>query len=96
MDLIYKKGTKVKITKLQEKDYTWLDGQFEELTKLCTGQEAIILSHNEEIAEFGERESYQVLVKDADGKEQELEIELDEFIVEQEEYFVEPMGDEII
>lgn len=80
MVLIYKKGTKVKITKLLEKDYTWLDGQFEELSKL-NGTEAIILSHNKESVDFGERESYQVLVKFNDGREEELEIELDEFVI---------------
>lgn len=79
--MIYKKGTKIKLTKLQKKDYDWLDGQFEELSELCNGQEATILSHNEASPRFGERESYQVLVKCKNGTEQELEIELDEFIL---------------
>lgn len=74
-----RKGTMIKITKIQEKDYDWFDNQFEELSQLCNGQKGIILSHNKESLEYNERESYQVLTNCKDGSEKELEIELDEF-----------------
>lgn len=78
--MILEKGTKVKITKISEKDYDFLDGEFKKLSNLVNGQEGVILSHNETSPEFGERESYQVLVTCRDGSKRELEIELDEFI----------------
>lgn len=78
--MVLKKGTLIRITALQEKDYVWLDGQFEELSNLCNGQEGEILSHNKENIEYGERESYQVLVTCKDGEEREIEIESDEFV----------------
>lgn len=78
--MILENGTRVQITKISEKDYDFLDGEFEQLSNLVNEQEGVILYHNEASPEFGERESYQVLVTCKDGSKRELEIELDEFI----------------
>jgi hypothetical protein len=78
--LVYPKGTKIAITKINEKDYFWDDGGFKNLSGLINGKEGIIQSYNEAIPEFDERESYQVIVE-LNGEEKEFEIELDEFIV---------------
>jgi hypothetical protein len=78
--LVYPKGTKIRITEINKKDFFWGDGEFEKLSKLLNGKEAFIRNYNNAIPEFDERESYQVIV-DLNGDEKEFEIELDEFIV---------------
>lgn len=74
--MIYVQGTKIKINEIQKKDYVWLDGEFEFISKIANGNEGIIISHNKSNTEYGERETYQVLVNG-----EEFEIELDEFVL---------------
>jgi len=77
--MVLEKGTKVRITTLLKKDFNLSEEELETLSDLINGQEGVILSHNEKVEEFGERESYQILVSCRDGVERNLEIELDEF-----------------
>lgn len=74
--MIYVKGTKIKINKIKKRDYIWLDGQFDFLSEKLNGNEGTILSNNKSNTEYGERETYQVLVNG-----EEFEIELDEFVL---------------
>lgn len=79
--IVLEKGSKVRITTLLKKDFNFTEEEFDTLSSLVNGQEGIVLSHNKELEEFGERESYQILVNCQDGVERNLEIELDEFII---------------
>jgi hypothetical protein len=78
--LVYPKGTKIRITEINKKDYSWDDVEFENFSSLMNGKEGIIQSHNKAIPKFDERESYQVIME-LNGEEKEFEIEIDEFIV---------------
>lgn len=74
--MIHPKGTKIRVTEIQRKDFEWFDNEFEEMSARVNGKEGKILNHLEAIPEFNEREAYMVSVNG-----EEFEIEEDEFVL---------------
>ena len=74
--MIHPIGTKIRITEIQKKDFEWHDDEFEKMSARVNGKVGKILAHNEAIPEYGERESYMVMVNG-----EEIEIEYDEFVL---------------
>ena len=69
-------GTNVRVTEILEKDFDFLDGEFEELSELLNGREGTIVKHLPAQPEYGEREAYSIRFEIPDEiKEYELEAE---------------------
>lgn len=73
-------GTRIKVTTILEKDFDFLDGEFEELSEMLNGREGIIVKHLPAQPEYGEREAYSIRF-DILGESKEYELEMDEFEV---------------
>lgn len=75
----HKPGTKIRVTRIQEKDFFFVDFEdFEATATLLNGREGVISKYYEAIEEFGEREAYLVDFDTDDGV-QSYELESDEF-----------------
>lgn len=73
-------GTKVRVTEILEKDFDFLDGEFEELSQMLNGREGIVVKHLPAQPEYGEREAYMIRF-DIPYDIKEYELETDEFEV---------------
>lgn len=74
-------GTKIIVTKLSRKDFSWPKNTFKELSEKVNGKEGVILSYNPEAPEYGERESYMARIQTDENEFEEIEMEEDEFEV---------------
>lgn len=81
MTMPYIAGTRIRVTELQRKDFSWPKGAFEELSGRVNGAEGILMSYNKEMPEYGERASYMARIYTSDGEHSDIEIEEDEFVL---------------
>lgn len=73
-------GTKVRVTEILEKDFDFLDGEFEELSQILNGREGIVVKHLPAQPEYGEREAYSIRFE-IPNEIKEYELEVEEFEV---------------